>query len=419
MSVGIPAQVSPNVSSGFVSLPVSGGTSTAPANYRRGYIESWNLFVQQDLGSNFVMNIGYVGTHAVRQLFGYTLNAAPLPSGGSICMPNGQYNPSTGLSGTCNFAANEGINISAGCNANSTSVVNGATVKTGFLCYNTGGITWNVPSQSAMYNGLQAQLTRNAGRRTQFGLVYTWSHAIDFEDNGAGSGSEGVKFSLPQYFRLNRANAGYDRTQNLQAWWIYHLPFGQGQKWANHGVAGAVFGGFQINGQVSHVSGAPFSVSPSSNTINDPGNTEYADLVAPYRQLGGHNRTPGNSAVSGGVAWFDPASFANPVEPQYTQPTAPGYVNCSQPACMVSPHFGNTHRNQFRGPGVTNMNASVFRGFHIYRESEFQVRVEAFNVLNHPQLTSNPNTTVGSGTFGYITGFGATRTLQFSGRFNF
>lgn len=65
---------------------------------------------------------------------------------------------------------------------------------------------------------------------------------------------------------------------------------------------------------------------------------------------------------------------------------------------------------------------SVFFGFQIYRESQLQVRVKAFNLFNHPQLTpssSTPNTQVGGGTFGYITAFGATRSLQFSGRFNF
>ena len=410
LSVGIPIQTPPNLSSGFVSLPVSGSTNTAPANYRRGYIESWNLFIQQDLGSDFVMNLGYVGTHAVRQLFGYTLNAAPLPSGSTICMANGQYNPSSRYythplgSNPCNFAANELINTQNCASASSAT------------CYNTGGITWNAPSQSAMYNGLQAQLTRNAGHSSQFGLVYTWSHAIDFEDNGAGSGSEGVKFSYPQYFILNRANAGYDRTNNLQFWLIYQLPFGRNQKWANHGVAGAIFGGLQLNSQISHVSGGPFSVSPAANTINDPGNTEYADLVKPYAQLGGHNRTPGNSAVSGGSPWFDPTAFANPVQPTYSA--------TQLPSSIVAPRFGNTHRNEFRGPGVTYVDASVFRGFHVWRESQFQVRVEAFNILNHAILNTNPNATVGGGTFGYITGFGtnppfAPRTLQFSGRFNF
>jgi hypothetical protein len=417
LTVGIPLQTAPTFPTGFASLPTSGSTTTAPANYRRGYIESWNLFVQQDLGAHFVMNVGYVGTHAVRQLFGYSLDAAPLPTGSTTCMANGQYNPSSGLTGTCNFNANTIINQEH-CNASSTSLnSNGTTTPTGFLCYNTGGITDAVPSQSASYNGLQAQLTRNAGRLAQFGLIYTWSHSIDYEDNGAGSGSEGVKFSTPAYFRFNRGNAGYDRTNNLQFWTIYHLPFGNGQMFANHGIGSAILGGLQLNAQISHVSGAPFSVSPSSSAINSPGNTEYADLVKPYHQLGGHNRTPGNSSVSGGLAWFDPTDFANPVEPTYTATQSPGSI--------IAPHFGNTHRNEFRGPGVTNVNASVFRSFHIFRESEFQVRVEAFNLLNHVELVSNPNATVGGGTFGYITSFnlsnnpGVTRTLQYSGRFTF
>jgi hypothetical protein len=396
LTVGIPTQATPNLSSGFVALPVGSTTNTAPAKYRRGYIDSWNLFIEQDLGAQFIANIGYVGTHIVRQATGITLNAAPLPTSATTCMSNGQYNPSSGLSGSCNFAANEIINQQH-CNAS-----------TGYTCYNTGGITMNEPIFSAGYNALQSQLSRNAGRLAQFGIVYTWSHAINYADNGAGSGSTGPSFNYPAYFSLNRATASYDRTNNLQVWTIYHLPFGKGQMFASHGIASAVLGGFQLNGQLSHVSGAPFSVSPSSSTANSPGNTQYADLVKPYRQLGGHNRTPGNSAISGGNPWFDPTSFANPT------PNPDG-----------TPRFGNTHRNEFRGPGVTDINASVFRGFHIFHESEFQVRVEAFNLLNHPQLIVNPNTTIGASTFGYITNFSSTnnanltRTLQFSGRFNF
>ncbi|MGD0646365.1 MAG: TonB-dependent receptor [Acidobacteriaceae bacterium] len=414
LAVGIPNPAPPNTSTGFASLPVAGSTNTVPKNFRRGYIESWNLFVQQDLGSAFVMNLGYVGTHQVRQPAGYTLNAAPLPSGSTICMANGKYNPSTGLTGTCNFAANELVNINAGCSAT-----------TGYTCYNTGGITMNQPMFSASYNGLQAQLTRNAGRLAQFGLVYTWSHAIDFEDNGAGTGSNGTAFSYPAYFKRNRATASYDRTNNLEFWGIYHLPFGSGQAYATHGVANAIFGGLQLNGQISHISGGPFSVSPSSTTgFNSPGNTLYAELVKPYHQLGGHSRTSGGP---GGGAWFDPTSFANPTEPQFTNPAAPGYVVCvAGQVCGATPVFANTHRNEFRGPGVTLINASVFRTFNIYKRLQFQVRIEAFNILNHALLNSNPNATVGGGTFGYITSFGpaysptqGARSLQFSGRISF
>lgn len=416
LTTGIPLPATPVISaSGFTSLPVTIGTNTTPANIRRGYIESWNLFIQRDLGRSYVANIGYVGTHAVRQFSDITLNAAPLPSSGTTCMPNGQYNPSSGLTGACSFNANQLINQQH------------CTAATGYVCYNTGGITMNEPIFSANYNALQAQFSRNLARHYQYGLNYTWSHAFDDADNGAGSGSSGPAYAYPGSFYLNRAESGYDRTHNVQFWGIYRLPFGKGEAYLTHGIASAIFGGFQLSGQLSHISGAPFTVSPSTSAINAGGQTEYAQLIAPYHQLGGHNRTPGNSAVSGGNAWFDPTSFANPVEPQYTNPSAPGYVNCSVPSCMVSPVLGNTRRNEFRGPGVTNMNASVVRNFKIYRESEFQIRVEAFNFINHAELVSNPNATVAAAgsTFGYITGFALgnnatpTRTVQFSGRFNF
>jgi hypothetical protein len=411
LAVGIPAAVFPSYASGFASLPPSQTTTTIPKNFRRGYIESWNLFVEQDLGSKFVANIGYVGNHEVRQITSIDINPGPLPSGSTICMANGQYNPSSGFathplgSNPCSFNANEIMNV-ANCPASAGSAT----------CYNTTGIGSAQPTFSAEYNGLQAQLSRNAGRLAQFGLVYTWSHAINFADN---SSYAGPSFAYPAYFSFNRATASYDHTNNLQFWGIYHLPFGHDQMFVNHGIASAILGGIQLNGQLSHVSGQPFSVNAQNNNINSPGQPLFADLVKPYHQIGGHARTVGGSSVSGGQPWFDPTSFANPVEPTYTA--------TQSPASIVAPHFGSSSRNEFRGPGQTNINASVFRGFHLYRESEFQIRVEAFNLLNHPQISicgaststvCTINYNPGS-TFNYITSFGSTRTLQFSGRFNF
>jgi hypothetical protein len=402
LAVGIPVMAPANLSTGFASLPVSGSTTTMPKKYRRGYIESWNLSVQDDLYKGIVANIAYVGTHQVRQLAGVSpLNSSQLPDGTTPCMANGYWNPSTGLTGKCSYSANEAINQTWCAGSSNPS------------CYNTGGITFAEPVFSSNYNGLQSQLTRN-GKNLSFGVVYTWSHAFDYEDNGAGSGSAGTAWNFPAYYKQNRASSGYDRTHNLQVWDIYQLPFGRGQALLNHGIANAIFGGFSVTSQFSHISGAPFTVS-ASNAANAQGNPTYANLVAPYKQLGGHARIPGNSAVSGGKSWFDPTVFANPAEP--TEPT--GNVSSGvQP--MV---FGNTHRNEFRGPGQSVVNASAVRSFNLYRETRFELRVEAVNLFNHA-LINSPNVTVGGGTFGYITSFGpsyqsGSRTLQYSGRFTF
>jgi hypothetical protein len=386
---------------------VAGSTNTVPQHFRRGYIESWNLFVQRTLPAGFVANVGYVGTHFVRQPAGINyLNAANFPSTSSPCMPNGQFSPTSGYTGACSFNANETINIGAPCPATATGTAQGT-------CYNTGGITVNLPIFSSEYEALQSQFTRNAGKNSTLGVVYTYSHAIDFEDNGAGSGSAGTTFNYPSMYRFNRGSAGYDEHHNLQVWGVYSLPFGPGQVWLNHGLAGSLIGGWQLSGQFSHYSGFPFSVSANSNTIGGfaPGfGATYASLVAPYQQESGHAQKAG-SLISGGKPWFNPASFANPTE------------------SAAAPIIPNTGRNQWRGPGNTQTNASLVKNFHIYRESEFQFRFEAFNVFNHPWLNA-PNTTVGSGTFGYITNFnsfssstygtnGGARQMQFSGRINF
>jgi hypothetical protein len=197
------------------------------------------------------------------------------------------------------------------------------------------------------------------------------------------------------------------------------MPFGPGQMWVHSGVLSEVVGGWQLNGQFSHYSGFPFSVSANSNTIGGftPGfGATYAQLTGHYQQEGGHNRTFGNAAVSGGRPWFNPAIFSNPTE------------------SAASPVLPNTSRDEFRGPGNSQFNTSLFKSFKVYRESEFQIRIEAFNLFNHPFL-NNPNTTVPSntniangayGTFGLVTTYGpgysqtqGTRSLQFGGRFNF
>jgi hypothetical protein len=416
LTYGIPIPVVPNYSSGFASLPVTGSTNSVWPNFRRGYIESWNLFVQRDLGKQFVGNVGYVGNLFVRQQAPVSpYNAAPLPGLNTPCMPDGKFNPTitgigTGSAGSvaCNFAVNQTINW-LNCTGNWASCTSTSNL------YNTGGITMNGPMFSANYNALQTQLTRNAGKNFSLGVVYTYGHAFDYVDNGAGTGTSGTTFNYPAYYKLNRASSSFDVKHNVQVWNIYSLPFGHGQKWANQGLLSEIVGGFQLNGQYSYLGGQPFSVSANSNLIGNvtPGwGTTYAQLIAPYKKMGGHNRTPGNSSVSGGNPWFDPASFANPTEPA---------ASANQ-----TPVLPNTHRNQFRGPATSIFNASVFKGFHIYRESEFQIRFEAFNIFNHALLNSNPNATVGGGTFGYITSFGpaysvtsGARSLQFGGRYNF
>jgi hypothetical protein len=70
--------------------------------------------------------------------------------------------------------------------------------------------------------------------------------------------------------------------------------------------------------------------------------------------------------------------------------------------------FGNSGRDILRGPGVFNVNASLFRNFRLTEKFQLQFRAEAFNLTNTPQF-GLPGATVTSATFN---GDGSVKSLN-------
>jgi hypothetical protein len=204
------------------------------------------------------------------------------------------------------------------------------------------------------------------------GVVYTYSRAIDYFDTENAS----LTWAWEPMWNRNKSLAGYDRPHNFQTYVVYEVPFGSGHSVANHGVAAAIAGGWSINAVLGRMSGTPFTVASSGTSVNAPGNTQTADLVASSVQiLGGHGPN---------AAYFDPTAFA--------------------PVTAV--RFGNAGRNIVRGPGYFNIDASVFRDFRIREGWKLQFRTEAYGLTNSP-VFANPGATVSNATFsnGAITNF--------------
>ncbi len=227
----------------------------------------------------------------------------------------------------------------------------------------TADVNLYTPFNSSNYNGFQNQLRRQFAGGGMFGATYTWSKSISFADNN----DSGLSWHQPELWGRNRAPAGFDRTHNLQLYGVYTLPFGKGQRWASKGAAGRLVGGWQLNGIFSRMTGTPFTVASAGTSLNAAGATQTADQVkADVRTLGGVGR--GNS-------WFDPLAFI--------------------PVTAV--RFGNTGRNILRGPGLTNLDASIFRDFAITERFKLQFRAEAFNLSNTPAF-NNPGATASAAT---------------------
>jgi hypothetical protein len=252
-------------------------------------------------------------------------------------------------------------------NANASDVPGGGAATQPFfdtLGRNGDILLWG-PITKSRYNSLQVAINRPFAKGLLLKGAYTLSRAKDETDD---DGWDQVAYSAPSLLDRNYTLAGYDRPQVFQMAFVYELPY-KTKGGSGNEVMRAVLGDWQVNGMYTATSGTPFSITASGADLNMPGNMATANLNGSYKVVG----DKGDAGF-----YFDPTAF-------------------SQPAGAT---LGNTERNQFRGPGYWNVDASLFRAFPIgSTDKRIEFRVEAFNLFNHPKWV-NPDSDVNSGTFG-------------------
>ncbi len=214
---------------------------------------------------------------------------------------------------------------------------------------------------SGNYHGLQAAINRQFTRGLMLKGAYTWSKTINLTDD---DGWAGVMWNWDPVIRRNRAVAGYDRTHMFTMGFVYELPFGPNKTWARSGPLSQLLRGWQTNGIFSAYTGTPFTVSADGAELNAPGNSQTADQVK-----------SGKVNVIGEIGpnkmWFDPLAFAQP----------------------RGVRFGSTGRNTMRGPGLWNLDLSLFRTFALTERLKMEFKAEAFNATNTPKF-ANPGANV-------------------------
>jgi hypothetical protein len=261
------------------------------------------------------------------------------------------------------------------------------------------------PFGDASYNALQAEL-KARGANGMLGVVYTLSKAENYQDNDS---NPRIPYE-PEKWR-NKGLAGFDRTHNLQTYWVYNLPFGKDQRWAQGGIADALFGGWQFNGILQVMSGQPINiVQGNAGNLNAGGSGQYPDLVK-----GEIATYPDNlkKLPSTGGAGADPNAY------QYFDRSA--FAVVSIPAGEPQ-RFGTSPRNPVRGPGFWSVDLGLFKTIFLPGTFQLQLRVEALNAFNHPNF-ANPGADISNaGTFGFITattGQAQERTIRFGARLQF
>jgi hypothetical protein len=259
------------------------------------------------------------------------------------------------------------------------------------------------------YNALAAKLTRRMSNGLTGLVSYTLSKSTD---NGSGIRTLGSDPLKPQQGDCASCEEGpsvFDSRHRLTTSFLYEVPVGQGRKYLSRGgVVNAIIGGWQLGGVMRISSGFPLTVTSGRDQSNTAHGYDRPNAVAGVSaELPGNERSPNQ--------WFNVAAF---------QMNAFGT-------------FGNLGRNTITGPGVFVIDFSTLKNFNFGGGQYLQLRMEAFNLLNHPNFgdpvtnlsQSNWNAAgnngiprAGSGAFGTIRDTRGTipmRQLQFALKYVF
>ena len=289
---------------------------------------------------------------------------------------------------------------------------------------NTGVADLLTNSAKYRYHALQSELRRRFSQGLQLQANYTFQKTLT-DTGGVGQTNFDPLLDINQP-ELEYQRADYDATHVFNFNAIFELPFGRGKRFLDSsGLAQQIFGGWVVTSIVRVASGAPFSILDTRGTLNRTGRSARQTALSSLsqdqiRDLVGIFRTPD------GVFFINPAVI-NPATGRASEGIGitpfEGQVFFNAPPGTT----GTLERNFLNGPWYVNWDVGVIKNFRISESTRFQIRAEAFNVLNRPNFFIGNVSGVPAGTSFNInsTNFGRVNTtfdpriVQFVGRFEF
>lgn len=320
---------------------------------------NYSLSLQRHIGFGTVLDVGYVGSLARHLQWRRNLNSIP-------------------------FGANFDPR-----NADPTT---NAPLAPAFLRRYTGynNVNFSEQAGSSNYHSLQVTANRRFARGLEFGIAWTWSKALSYNDGD----NEVVSTQVPVRV-WNYGLADFDRTHIVRInyqWEAPKLPV------ANRFLDYAV-NNWQISGVTRFLSGQPLPVNFATTVATDitGSPTDGARIVA----------------------------LDNPVLPKGER-TFSRFFRTDVFRLPARGTIGTAARRLIRGPGVNNFDIAIFKDFPIREEVRFQFRAEMYNAFNHSQFSGVDNTArfdpqgnQVNGRFGEITAAHPPRRIQLALRFYF
>jgi carboxypeptidase family protein/TonB-dependent receptor-like protein len=369
---------------------------TVPTTYE------WNLNAQYEFASNWVLEIGYVGSHGINQVTpgavsGNTADGTPIANPYNVAQL-------VGVGAPCVSCAVTGVNSNSNTNAILRVPILGVAATA----------TTDQTNSAYRYNALQTTVRKQFSHGLQLQGAYTWARALEQAPQGVNAYPYVIQTYSPEYLvRPHRFVINY----------VWELPLGHQQGWLGRATEG-----WSWSGVTTVQDGAPQDIVDSSGgrvfgvsaglggTIGHaqlcPGMT-YADIAT-----SGSNEDRVTSGLQGGNGWINSAAFCAP-------PTGIGAIN----GAGGGTGFGTAGAGTILGPGQFNWDMSLAKVTKIRESESLEFRAEFYNIFNHPQFANINNTDAssrlqpgvpGSGGLGSIIATSvAPRIIQFGLKFLF
>lgn len=381
--LGTPQVSLPNFADPFNGHPPAAGTFSTPLTnltlsptLTLPYAQDWDLNVQRSFASDWLFEIGYVGTkgtHLPRFI---------------------EANPAVFVPGTAN-----GQPISNSSNADQRRLYSGCTLADppSSCKFSSTGEIAGIANSS--YNALETSLRKRFSHGLSFLASYTWSKAIDdvssFNITGSAAkpvAGENDLAQNPFNLRAERGPSLFDARHRFVGSYEWALPFwNHAQNWYQ-----SALGGWQLSGIATLMSGTPFTVFDSNDVAAQGTAPEITGFSAqrPDR-IGNPNNGP--RTVND---WLNTSAFHR------LDPTA----NAGQ--------FGTEGRNVNIGPAYADWDFAALKNFKVTESKQIQFRSEMFNMLNRTNFRL-PDSDISSPTFNHILAAEAPRQIQFALKFTY
>ncbi len=364
-------------------------------NLRTPYVGTYNMGVQRAINNGLSLEVTYVGNHATKLLGLSDINQAQQIGGFSP----GWGNPNT--PGTAAFNCLASAPSYSNCAPNSAAITAARPYAAQFpyLSY----IYQLSNSNSSSYNGLQTSLTQRTSHGLSYVLGYTWSHSL------AESG-DNWSFILPINSNNQKqlySSTGFDIHNRFTASVTYALP---GIK-----SPAQLLQGWSLNSILTLQSAAPWGVHDATTDFSGTGeiagqntNGEQWNFYGNPNDFNSSRALLSTNNGNTGIPYF--AGTTNPACLAKAQANGPlAVASLTNLGCyamgssiLIPPAYGSygtAGPNIFRGFPFYNLDLSITKQFRYKERLTAQFRAEAFNLLNHVNISNVQGGPGGDGTF--------------------